>query len=99
MFNSLSSWESQGLSSNLNLGEDAVEGNVGVLTITGVLLAIISLCPKPDLHLDVLRDSRVPRIKFLSIHCYHYDSACLCGHKEARYKQVMARHGEGTLTV
>lgn len=72
---------------------------MGVLTITGVPLAIISLHPIRNLHLDVLRDSRVPRIKFLSIHCCQYDSACQSGHKEARYKQVMARHGEGRLMV
>ena len=78
------SQKSQELSSNLNLKEDAVEGSVGVMTLSGVPLAVISLHLIPILHPHVLRDSRVPRMELFSTHCCYYDSACQSRHEEAR---------------
>lgn len=66
---------------------------MGVMTITGVPLAIIFLHSVIILPPDVLRDSRVPRIEFFSILCCHYDSDGQSDHKESRYKQVMVKYG------
>lgn len=66
---------------------------MGVMTVTGVPLAIIFLHPVIILPPNVPRDSRVLRIEFFSILGCHYDSDGQSDHKESRFKQVMVKYG------